>query len=430
MDSHRLFSHVFRLASGRRIFQYIMHGDITFRFSRIDLSRAVTFLTPVRAVFRRNTAGGEIMIMESLHLHACKSYLLADGEEGFAALIDPVLEHFGDYLNLIRKRRFTLTHVIDTHTHADHISAGAALKDALRCAYVMHEKASSACVNEPVRDGDVLHVGKLRVAVLHMPGHTPDSICLKAGQVFFTGDFLFLDDAGAGRDDLPGGDAGMHWESLQKTMDLPDSLIVHPAHEYHGRKPSTLGRQRHTNPHLKARTREEFIRYINEVRLVPKEWMKMEIRSNQASAMNPRSSWIPADLAACEIQGTMDVNVNTLSVDQIEASALKEMLDSRRNRRHAQGLAGTGGSAVLLLDVREPPELDSPEGQISGVVNMPIGQLPRRLGELDKFRDKPVITICHSGSRAATVARMLTASGFRSVQVLGGGMHAWNKLRF
>jgi rhodanese-related sulfurtransferase len=126
----------------------------------------------------------------------------------------------------------------------------------------------------------------------------------------------------------------------------------------------------------------------------------------------------------------MDVNVNTLSVDQIEASALKEMLDSRRNRRHAQGLAGTGGSAVLLLDVREPPELDSPEGQISGVVNMPIGQLPRRLGELDKFRDKPVITICHSGSRAATVARMLTASGFRSVQVLGGGMHAWNKLRF
>lgn len=85
-------------------------------------------------------------------------------------------------------------------------------------------------------------------------------------------------------------------------------------------------------------------------------------------------------------------------------------------------------AAVLLLDVREPYELDSPEGQISGVLNIPVGQLARRLGELDKYRNQPIITICRSGSRAATVARMLTASGFNSVQALGGGMQAWNKL--
>jgi sulfur dioxygenase len=370
------------------------------------------------------------MIMESLHMHACKSYLLADGEEGFAALIDPVLEHFSDYLGLIRKRRFTLTHVIDTHTHSDHISAGAALQDAFRCAYVMHEKASSACVNEPVREGDMLHVGKLRIAVMHTPGHTTDSICLKAGQYFFTGDFLFLDDAGAGRDDLPGGDAGKHWESLQKTADLPDSLIVHPAHEYHERKPSTLGHQRHTNPHLKARTKEEFLRYVEDFRLSPKEWMKTTIRSNLVSAMDPRTTWVPSDLPVCEIHGTMDLNVNALSVELMEASALKEMLDSRTGGHRAKGKANTGGTAPLLLDVREPYELDSPEGQISGVFNIPIGQLPRRMGELEKYRDRPVVTICHSGSRAVTVARILTASGFNRVQALGGGMHAWNKLHF
>ena len=370
------------------------------------------------------------MLMESLHLQACKAYLLADGEEGFAALVDPVLEHFSDYLNLVRKRRFTLTHVIDTHTHADHISAGAALKDAFRCAYVMHEKAGSTCVNEPVRDGDVLHVGKLRIEVMHTPGHTTDSICLKAGQLLFTGDFLFLDDAGAGRDDLPGGDAAKHWESLQRMADLPDSLMIHPAHEYHQRKPSTLGQQRKSNPHLKARSMEEFIRYVEDLRHNPKDWMKAPIRSNQVSATDPRSSWIPADLPACEILGTMDVNANELPVQTVEAFALKEMLERQRNRQHAQGRPASGITAMLLLDVREPYELDSTEGHISGVLNLPVGQLPRRLGELEKYKNRPVITICHSGSRAATVARILTASGFNRVKVLGGGMHAWNKLHF
>ena len=370
------------------------------------------------------------MILESLHAHACKSYLVVDEEEGFAALIDPVLEHFSEDLNLVRKRKLTLTHVIDTHTHADHISAGAALKDALHCAYVMHEKSSSACVNEPVREGDVLHVGKLRIHVMHMPGHTTDSICLKVGHQLFTGDFLFLDDAGAGRDDLPGGDAGSHWESLQKMADLPEALMIYPAHEYHERRPSTLGHQRHTNPHLRRRSKEEFIRYIEDLRLGPTEWMKTVIRSNQACAMDPRVPWIPVDMPACEIQGTMDVNVNVLPIDLVKADALKGMLDLRGNRHTIQGKANPGSSSVLLLDVREPYELDSPEGQITGVMNMPIGQLPRHLGELDKYRERTVIAICHSGSRAATAARLLTASGFKRVQVLDGGMQAWNRLHF
>ena len=367
------------------------------------------------------------MMMDSLHAHACKTYLLADEDEGFAALIDPILEHFSDYLNLVKKRKLTLTHVIDTHTHVDHISAGAALKDAVRCAYVMHEKACSACVNEPVREGDVLHVGKLRIHVMHTPGHTTDSISLKVGHQLFTGDFLFLDDAGAGRDDLPGGDAGSHWESLQKTWDLPDSMMVYPAHEYHERRPSTLGHQRHTNPHLRMRTREEFIRYVEDLRLGPSDWMKAAIRSNQACATDPRAAWIPADLPACEIQGAMDVNVNALPVELVDVPTLEHMLDVRKNNHRGQGKSAEAGAAVLLLDVREPYELDSPEGQISGVFNLPIGQLPRRLGELDKYRNQPIITICRSGSRAATVARMLAASGFNRVQALGGGMQAWNK---
>jgi len=365
------------------------------------------------------------MIMESLGQHACRTYLLADEEEGFAALVDPVLDHFDEYLELLKKRKFTLTHAIDTHTHADHVSACAALKDALQCAYAMHEQAACGCVNELLRDGDIIRVGRLQIHVLHMPGHTEDSICLKVGHHLFTGDFLFLDEAGAGRDDLPGGDAGRHWDSIQRLHELPETLVVCPAHEYHDHKCSSLGHQRHSNPHLKQRPRDEFIRYIEDLRLGPAPWMHDVIEANVACATNPNAAWIPADLPACEIQGSLAMNVNTLPVLLIEVPVFLRMYELQQGIRHTAG-AKAHREAWLLLDVRETEELKGHDSVIGGALNIPIGQLHARLRDLEPHREKTIITVCRSGSRAATAARILMAAGFPTVKVLNGGMHAWN----
>lgn len=366
------------------------------------------------------------MIMESLGTAACRTYLLADEEEGFAALIDPVLDHFGEYLELLKRRKFTLTHAIDTHTHADHISACAALKDALQCAYVMHERAGSGCVNELVRDGDIIRVGRLHIQVLHMPGHTEDSICLKVGHHFFTGDFLFLGEAGAGRDDLPGGDAGRHWDSIQRLHALPETLVVCPAHEYHESKCSSLGHQRHVNPHLGQRSRDEFIRYVEDLRLGPADWMQDVIKANQSCATDPKAVWIPADLPACEVRGNLAMNINTLPVQLIDVRTFLRMYELQQGIRHAAG-GKTHREAWLLLDVREPAELKGHDSVIGGALNIPIGHVVERLHDLEPHREKTIITVCRSGSRAATAARILMSAGFPNVKVLDGGMHAWNR---
>ncbi len=355
------------------------------------------------------------MVFEQLNPHYCRTYLFVrDGDE-HAVLVDPVIDHLHDYLKLLKERNLTLTHVIDTHSHADHISAGSALKDMTDCHYVMHENAPSNCADIRVNDGDTLELNGIRFDVVYTPGHTLDAISLIVGGKLLTGDFLFLDDGGGGRDDLPGGSAAMHWESLSKISELPDDLIVYPAHDYRGREPSSLGHQKETNPHFKARTKQQFVDYINDLRLGPADWMKDVLDANYTCAQDPNSVWIPVDAPACEIQGTLDKSVNEIEVDHISAQALKERIDA--------------GEQPFLLDVREPDELVGQLGAIDGVVNIPIVSLASRLSELDAYKDKEIIVVCRSGSRATTGAQILTKAGFTKAIVLDGGMLAWNQLK-
>lgn len=352
------------------------------------------------------------MIFEQLNPHSCRTYLIGNENDSRIVLVDPVLDHFNDYLEMLKTRGFTLTHVIDTHTHADHISAGSSLKDATDCHYLMHEKTPAKCVDIRVKDGDTLTLNGIRFDVVYTPGHTKDLISLIVDhKILLTGDFLFLDDAGGGRDDLPGGSPAEHWESLSKVFELPDDLIVYPAHEYRNREPSSLGHQKQSNPHFKVRTKQEFINYIEDLRLGPADWMADVLKANYTCARDPKSVWIPADVAACEIKGTMEKGVNEIEVDHISAKALKEKLNS--------------GEKPLLLDVRQPDELQSPLGAIDGVLNIPIGILASRLDDLSDYTDKEIIVVCRSGARATTGAQILKKSGFNNVKVLDGGMIAW-----
>ena len=356
------------------------------------------------------------MIFRQLNPHSCKTYLIGPENSKDVALVDPVLEHLNEYLELLRKDKLKLRYVIDTHTHADHISGCSSLKDLTDCEYVMHTKAPAHCIGLRVNDGFEWHIDNLPIKVMHTPGHTTDSMCLILPDRIMTGDTLFLDDGGAGRDDLPGGDPGAHWESLNRIMELPDNLIVYPAHDYRNRTPSSLANQKITNPHLKPRSKQEFIKYLEDLKLGPAEWMKDVLKANYACARDPKSTWVPVDAPACEIKGTLEHGVNDMQVADIPAEDLKRRLDANK--------------APVILDVREKKELVDKLGHLPGIKHIPIGSLTNRLSELEENKDEEIVTVCRSGGRAHTAAQILMQAGFKHVYNLEGGMLNWNKLGY
>jgi rhodanese-related sulfurtransferase len=220
-----------------------------------------------------------------------------------------------------------------------------------------------------------------------------------------------LDDGGAGRDDLPGGDPEEHWESLQQLLALPERLIVYPAHEYRNRQASSLGQQKLHNPVLQLRTKDEYARYVEELRLGPAEWMKDVLRANYACARDPKAAWIPVDVPACEVKGTLAVGVNEQQVAAMPVAELKRRLDA--------------GQAPVLVDVRETHELRDELGHLPGIRHVPVGSLSSRLVELEPDKDREIVTVCRSGGRATTAAQILQQAGFTHVQSLDGGMTAW-----
>jgi glyoxylase-like metal-dependent hydrolase (beta-lactamase superfamily II)/rhodanese-related sulfurtransferase len=355
----------------------------------------------------------DLMHCRQINPHSCLSYLLTDDGGKDAVLVDPVLEHLSDYTSALEKEGLRLAQVIDTHTHADHISAGAALKDMHDCTYVMHESAPAQCVDNRVKDGDALSLfSRDDAQVMHSPGHTNCSISLVFADRIFTGDALFLDDGGAGRDDLPGGDPAAHWETLERFRNLPEDLLVLPAHDYRNRKPSSLGQQKKTNPHLKPRTREQFVQYLEDLKLGPADWMKDVLKANYACARDPKAAWIPVDAPACEVKGTLEIGINEIQVQAITVKRLREALRSPE--------------PPLLIDVREAHELTGPLGHIEGVRHVPIGDVISRLDELGAEKSRDMVIVCRSGSRAHTAAQIMIQAGFPRVQVLRGGMLAWN----
>lgn len=354
------------------------------------------------------------LLFEQLNPGSCLTYLVGDLDAKQAALIDPVIDHVDAYLGLIKNQGLRLTHVIDTHTHADHISGCPKLVDETGCAYVMYEKALPKCVTMRMKDGEVLKVGDLAITFLFTPGHTTDSVTLVMEDRIISGDTLFLDDAGGGRSDLPGGDASDHWESLQKIARLPDNLLVFPGHEYRGRKPSTIAEQRERNHFLKFDTRETFTSHLSALHLGAADWMKPVLQANAACTRDPQAVHIPSGVSACEVMGTAPTPACSGGVyGHIEPVDVKKRLDH--------------GDDLLLLDVREKHELVSELGHMANIVHIPLGDLQDRVEEIADCKDKVLISICRSGKRAVTAANFLQEVGFKNILVMEGGMIRWNE---
>ncbi|MBD3188737.1 MBL fold metallo-hydrolase [Candidatus Bathyarchaeota archaeon] len=353
--------------------------------------------------------------LEQLNPKACKTYMF--GNEGRrVVIVDPVLDEVDTYMHLLEDRKLDLEAILETHTHADHISGAAALQDRTGAELFMHENAPATCLGSENRfgDGDILELAGVDVEVIYTPGHTRDSVSFLLPGMLLSGDALFLDEGGAGRDDLPGGDAGAHYETLNKFLKLDDSLVVYPAHDYRERLPSSLAIQKDSNPHLKKAmgSKEEFIDYITNLKLGPADWMKDVLKANYACALEPGDVWIPADQSSCEVKGTLNLGTNEQIVESMTVRELKARMELN--------------DEMLLLDVREPFEINGALGKIDGIKNIPITQLTSKLNDLMHFKDKPVVSICKIGGRSFTAGQILKQEGFKQVYYLEGGMIAWN----
>lgn len=345
------------------------------------------------------------LVFDQLNSGACKTYLIACSETGEAMLIDPLLEHVERYLADVRRRGLRLRFVVDTHLHADHLSAGAAIKELAGVPYAMHRASPSGCVDLRIEDGQQLTVGEIPVRFQHTPGHTQDSLTLVLPDRVLTGDFLFLGEGGAGRTDLPGGDPGAHWEALHRLEGLPDSLLVFPGHDYRGQTSSTLGEERRRNQRLAPRTRDEYVAWLGSMQFGAAGWMNDVLRANAACTRDARAVAVPTDARTCEAVPAAE------GVERISIDDLRRELDT-----------------VALLDVRQPDEFIGPLGHIRGAVNVPLAELPARLAELEPLRQKRIVATCKAGARSTTAAALLHAHGF-DVRVLDGGMTAWNERR-
>ena len=208
----------------------------------------------------------------------CLSYLIGCGEAGQAVIVDPGRDRVAEYLRIARKKGLRITHVVETHTHADHISGNRDLVAATQAAIVLHRSAPAVFDHESVEDGDVLCVGNVELKMLHTPGHTPDSMSIlvtdrsRGDQPWFvlTGDALFI--GSVGRPDLGGGRAAEDiYESLTRVLlPLDDSVEVYPGHgagsmcgrAMSAKTGSTIGFERRFNPALQFRDKARFVEFL------------------------------------------------------------------------------------------------------------------------------------------------------------------------
>ncbi|OWT54187.1 MBL fold metallo-hydrolase [Candidimonas nitroreducens] len=211
------------------------------------------------------------------------TYLLASAPGREAVLIDPVKEQVEQYLTAIGQLGLRLVKAIDTHTHADHITALGDLRDQTRCISIMGEYTQADCVSYRVSDGEILDTDGIRLRALYTPGHTNESFSFvlapEAPRAVFSGDVLMI--RGTGRTDFQNGDPGKSWDSITQTLfALPDETALYPAHDYKGWTSSSIGEERRYNPRLAGKTREQYIEIMNNLKLPNPKMMDVAIPAN------------------------------------------------------------------------------------------------------------------------------------------------------
>ena len=412
----------------------------------------------------------------------CASYLIGDEEAGEAVLVDPALA-IEPFLEAAAASGLRITRVLETHTHADHVSGHGRLALEQGLPVAVHSEAGVSYPSEPLADGDEIAVGSLRVRTLHTPGHRPEHCCFLAGDALLTGDSLFV--GAAARPDLAveareGAEGLFH--SLHRLLELPDDLRVMPGHVAGSlcgagmseERSSTIGQERRFNPALALATVEEFVaesvcaptprppnmEHIVELNRGPfvsappavgpvarDGHFVLDVRDadTHAAGHAPRAVNVPVSgssfgtKAAFLIPNGSTIALHADSPAQAARAASK---------LHAVGFLELAGyledvtttetlepveidelerliadGSVDVIDVREPSERDA--GYIPGSRNIPYRVIAEFADDLAGGR--PLVTVCETGPRAAIAASVLAAAGLKARPVIHGGVYEWER---
>ena len=207
------------------------------------------------------------------------TYVISSGKGREALIIDPVIEHTEEYIKVLDKLELKLVKVLDTHIHADHITGLNELSKRTTCSKVMGEKSKSEVIDLKVKDDDEINIENIKLKTIYTPGHTDCSYSFLMGDRVFTGDTLLIN--GTGRTDFQNGSAHDAYNSLfGKLLKLPEETLVYPAHDYNGKKHSTIGNEKNNNPRLQVSSKEEYAEIMDNLKLANPKMMDVAVPAN------------------------------------------------------------------------------------------------------------------------------------------------------
>lgn len=335
------------------------------------------------------------MYFEQIATGGCRSYLVGCADTCAAALIDPEISQIDRYISLAARDGLRIRCLIDTHTHADHFSATRQLARQLDATVVMHRSSPAPFVDMRLDGGEMLALGQLRLHVIHTPGHTRDSICIKVEDRLFTGDTLLI--GATGRTDLPSGDPNQLFESLfNGILRLDPALKVFPAHDYKGQDSSTIAQELTTNPRLQQRDRNAFVQMMNNLNLTMPTHITESLRTNMSGG-------------------------KTVAQMLAEAAAAVPFMSFTELKAHIE----SGESDLIILDVRERDAYEA--GHIPTANLLPRGQLELRVNQDLPDPTRRILAYCEFGRISTLAAATLREMGFQRAVALDGGIKAWRE---
>ena len=327
------------------------------------------------------------------------TYLLADVSSRKGLLIDSVFEQHERDFSLIRELGIELVASIDTHAHADHVTGSWLMHSAIGCAIGLAAAAGAENVTLPLVHGDRIAFGGRSLEVRATPGHTDGciSFVLDDQSMAFTGDALLV--RGCGRCDFQHGNAHTLWNSItEQILSLPDSCLLYPGHDYTGRTMTSVAEEKTFNARLGGdATERDFVGHMENMKLPHPhkiaEALPGNLRSGKPRTAIPVQAWAP-------------VSRSYAGLPELEPAWVA---DHR--------------SELTLLDVRSLDETNGPDGCLSGSLLIPLPELEARTTEIPS--DRPVVVVCHSGSRSALATQQLLKAGLPQVANLHGGLSRW-----
>ena len=210
------------------------------------------------------------------------TYLLASEHTREAVLIDPVASEIDVYSQFLQSHDLKLVYSLDTHVHADHVTAANVLREKFGCKTVLHRNSGVSCGDIFISDGSAIRIGEITIEARYTPGHTNACTSYVAEGMVFTGDALLID--GCGRTDFQEGNAETLYDSIhQQIFTLPDETVVYPGHDYKGRLASTVEQERLHNSRLGAgRTKAEFVEIMQNLNLPYPKKIDIALPANKA----------------------------------------------------------------------------------------------------------------------------------------------------